>query len=101
MSWWARWKERQRQLELGVDADLVSAYRRKWRLSLWLFGSALFLFGVQSKILIEGTAHEIMGWLSIGCFLCASMVGYWARSEQDFLNKSDAEPPPSFWKWRR
>jgi len=59
MGWFTRWRERQRELAAGVDADLVQANRQRWKLSLSLWALLFVLLGIQAKIKLPAIAQKI------------------------------------------
>jgi hypothetical protein len=100
MGWFTRWRERQRELAAGVDADLVQANRQRWKLSLSLWALLFVLLGIQAKIKLPAIAHKIAIFLTIACLVASLLFSDWARAESAFLDKPDRPEPPSIWKFR-
>jgi hypothetical protein len=100
MGWLTRWRERQRELAVGVDADLVEANRKNWKLSLWFWALLFVLIGIQAKIKLPAIADKIALFLTIACLVAALLFSDWARAESAFLHKPDMPEPPSIWKFR-
>jgi hypothetical protein len=100
MGWFTRWRERQRELAAGVDADLVQANRQRWKLSLSLWALLFVLIGIQAKIKLPAIAQKIAIFLTIACLVAALLFSDWARAESAFLDKPDRPEPPSIWKFR-
>ena len=46
--WIYRWRLRKRDLQEGVDADLVQANRQRWKLCALLFGLSFASIGIQA-----------------------------------------------------
>lgn len=94
----ARWHQRGRALDQGVDADLVRTNRRRWRACLYFFGCFFALGGLQSVLKLSGMLDRIAIALTIVCFISGMILGQWARAESAFLNKPDPKEPPRLWK---
>jgi len=99
--WFQRQQQRQRDLERGVDADLVQANQRRWKLFAWLFGLAILSCGILDRVQLSGPLHEITVGIAIFLSISAAIVGRWASLQQSFLDKPDPKEPPRLWKWRR
>jgi len=84
MGWLTRWQDRQRELAAGVDADLVEANRKRWKLS--------FCLSVRFR--------PSFNWLTMACFVAGLLLAEWAGAESGFLNSSSRPEPPSIWKFR-
>jgi hypothetical protein len=93
-----RYRQRQRDLAAGVDADLVQSNRRKWKLTGGLFCLALLLLGIEKVTKPNGSLKELLVWLSALLFLGGIVLGQWAWQEQAFLHKPDPKKPPSLFK---
>ena len=96
--WWTRQKERNRELECGVDADLVRVNRRRVRASLALMAGAFLLAWVRGSFRLIGWLGDALLWTAmIG--LVAGLIGLrWAGEESKFLRRPDPEKPPSLFK---
>jgi hypothetical protein len=88
-------------MEQGVDADLVHANRRRWKLCAFLFGLAFLSLGILAVAKFEGTLSQIAVAITMVLFFGAMILGHWARSWDAFLNKPDPKEPPRLWRWRR
>lgn len=97
-SWLERWEQRRRELEQGVDADLVRDNRRRWKLSLGLSALGFLLIGVQALVKLPGPFHEIAVGLTVVFLIGGLALGKWARAEGSFLNRPDPKEPPKLWK---
>lgn len=96
--WLRRWQERQRELQQGVDADLVRDNRRRWKLCWCLFGCAFLLIGIQSVIKFSDPWHRVAVVLTMVFFAGGLLCGQWARAEQSFLDRPNPKEPPRLWK---
>ncbi|MGB6623966.1 MAG: hypothetical protein WBE43_04210, partial [Candidatus Acidiferrales bacterium] len=59
LDWFRRYRQRQRDLAAGVDADLVRSNRRKSRFALWCVGIGFLLFGINGKL--NGVPKKVVG----------------------------------------
>ncbi len=98
--WLYRWRQRDRDLQQGVDADLVHANQRRWKICAGLFGLCFLLLGIQSVVKFQGTLHQITVAVTVAAIFGAIILGNWARSWDAFLNKPDPKEPPRLWRWR-
>jgi membrane glycosyltransferase len=96
--WPSRWQQRQRDLQNGVDADLLQANRGRRKLSSYFFALVFLLIGVQAIVKPTGTLRGILVALCIVSLVCAVGLARWARAEGAFLSKPDLEKPPSMFK---
>jgi hypothetical protein len=97
--WLERWQQRQHELQQGVDADLVRANRRRWKLSWSLFAASFLLIGIQAKVNLSNAWREVALCLFMACLGGALVLGHWARAEQAFLDHPDPKKPPKLWKF--
>jgi len=90
--------ERQRDLERGVDADLVRDNRRRWShaLILWLAGTLLFV--VERYLPIPGWAQLSVRFAAFACIILGVFLSKWSSQERAFLNKPDPKEPPKLFK---
>lgn len=92
-----RW-QRQRELQRGVDADLVRDNRRRWKLS-WCFWTCGFaLLGIQAIVKLYGSWHDVAVGVTMLFFTGGLVLGYWARAEQSSLDRPDPKEPPKLCK---
>ncbi len=96
--WLDRYVQRQGDLRDGVDADLVRANRRRFKLSALLFGCAFLLFGIVAKVGLPETWRTVVVALTMAFFVGGMITGEWARQEQVFLDRPDPKEPPSLLK---
>jgi hypothetical protein len=99
--WLHRWRQRERDLQQGVDADLVQANRRRWKLCASLFGLSFLSFGILAVAKFQGFIKQIAVAITTGLFFFAMITGHWARSWDAFLDKPDPKEPPRLWRWPR
>lgn len=96
--WIRRWNQRQRDLTLGVDADLVRNNRKRYKLAFGLQGLALFLIVLCSEFHIPRTLRWILSAAAGVSFLVGFLLAIWAQQEDAFLSKPDHEEPPRIFK---
>lgn len=99
--WFARWKERQRELQNGVDADLVRENRKRWKHSMVMFVCFFLLIGVQKQVHFPEPWSRIVLALTMIFFIGGLLLARWAGAQDDFLSRPNPKDPPSFWNWRR
>jgi len=99
--WFHRWQLRRRDLQKGVDADLVQENRRRWKLCACLFGLSFLSFGILTVAKFQGIMNQLAVAITTGLFFGAMITGHWARSWGEFLDKPDPKEPPRLWRWRR
>lgn len=93
-----RMHQRQRELRLGVDADLVRDNRRRWKQCLVFFGCGFATLGVYAHVTLRGFWQDVAVTVIMLFFATAMFLGYWARAEHLFLNRPDPKEPPRLWK---
>jgi hypothetical protein len=96
--WLERWVRRQNELERGVDADLVGAVRRKWKLFLWLFGSGGLTLGCDALFTLRGWLHNSLIFIAALFFIAGTVVARLAWAEDAFLSRPEPEEPPRLFK---
>ncbi|MFY9904508.1 MAG: hypothetical protein WAM43_16505 [Terriglobales bacterium] len=94
-NWLRRFQERQRELAIGVDSDLVKINHRRFKRGLFLlaFGCLLGLVGpkMHLSLVMRVAAAVVFGMSSlIGLFMLQ-----WAARELAFLNSPDPKKPLS------
>jgi hypothetical protein len=99
--WIHRSQQRQRDLQQGVDADLVQANRRRWKLCAWLFGLFFVSIGVQAFAKFSGIVDRIALGITAVLLFGAIILGRWASAWAEFLDRPDPKEPPRLWKWGR
>jgi hypothetical protein len=97
-NWFERSGQRQRDLDRGVDADLVRDNRKKWKLCYWLLGCGFALMGVNAMVHLTGVWDHIAIALTMASVIGGVLVGQLARAESGFLSKPDTKEPPRIWK---
>jgi len=97
--WLHRWRQRELDLRQGVDADLVRANRRRWKLCAWLFGLSFLCIGILAVAKFQGIMNQIAVAITVGLFVGAMILGHWARSWDAFLDRPDPKEPPRLWRW--
>lgn len=92
--WFARWQERQRQLDEGADADLMQANRWRYRIAFGLIGVSVVLSLLNTKLRLPQmliTAFRIAAAISV---LVGIVMAKWAQAEHAFLTRPEPERPP-------
>jgi hypothetical protein len=97
-SWFKRWRQRERDLIRGVDADLVSDNRKRYRLAFGLLGLGFLLSLLDAKVQIPSALRLIVVGMATVSFVAGILLAAWARKEVAFLSKPDPEEPPSMFK---
>jgi hypothetical protein len=98
MSWLRRKLQRRYDLARGVDADLVRANRKKWKLAAALLGLAFLIAWIAQKLPLSPAMHAALILAAGVLGIAASIFFEWAWREYLFLHKPDPEPPPSIFK---
>lgn len=98
LDWLRRWQLRQRELQNGVDADLVRTNRRRWKVCLALFACSFLLIGIRAKVNLSDSWHTIAVTLTTIFLVGGMLMGRWASAEQSFLNRPNPKEPPRLWK---
>jgi hypothetical protein len=98
LRWLERRWQRQRELQQGVDADLVRDNRRRWKLTGCLFACGFALLGIQSLVTLRGSWHDAAVVVTLFFFGAGLVLGQWSRAEQAFLDRPDPKEPPKLWK---
>jgi len=82
----------------GVDADLVVANRRRFRLCWTLFGCTFLQGGIRALLQLSGLWDTIALTVTTVFFVAGVLVGQWARAESAFLSKPKPDEPTRLWK---
>ena len=98
MNWLGRWLERQHDLAVGVDADLVRDNHKRYRLACGLLGFGFVLGLLVSKVHFQGILRLVVGVIATVSFLAGLVLAAWARQEAAFLSKPDHEEPPKIFE---
>jgi hypothetical protein len=98
LGWFGRWRQRQRDLSQGVDADLVRDNSNRYRLAFGLIGFGFLLSLLDARIKIPSTLRSILMGMAIASVIAGFLLAAWARQERAFLSKPDPEEPPSIFK---
>lgn len=89
-----RWDERARDLERGVDADLVKANRKRYQISSLLMALGVGMIPLALWPPAQPAIPEAFRWIG-AAIAAAGMIGLrWARAENEFLQRPDPEKPP-------
>jgi hypothetical protein len=96
--WLERWRERQRDLARGVDADLVSDNHRRYKLAGGLIGLGFLLILVGLKARLSGALPMILATVGGALVIAGWFLGIWANRMNMLLRKPDAEDPPRIFK---
>jgi hypothetical protein len=96
--WFNRYRQRQRDLAAGADADLVAANRKRWKIVWFFFCLAFLLLGLAHLLKPRGVVAETISWISGVSFALGMLLAMWARAEDGFLNGPDPKKPPSLFK---
>jgi hypothetical protein len=97
-NWWERKVQRERELAEGVDADLVSANRRRWTLGYKLFAIGALLLATEWLRRLPRWMHLVVASIVFMLMLTAIIAWKWARAEQAFLQKPEGKKPLGLFK---
>jgi hypothetical protein len=97
-NWFRRWRQRQRDLARGVDADLVRQNRNRFKLAFGLWGVGFLLSLLRNKASISGVLGSIAQYASVALIFAGIFLGFWAGQVNAFLDKPDPEEPPRLFK---
>jgi hypothetical protein len=97
-NWFRRFRERQRDLAQGADADLVRGNSNRYRFAFGLIGFGFLLELLAAKIKIPGTLRSVVVGMAIASVVAGFFLAAWARQEGAYLSKPDPEEPPSVFK---
>jgi len=97
-SWFERWRQRQRDLTQGVDADLIRDNRNRYRLAFGLIGFGFLLGLLDARIRIPSMVRLIVVGMAGASLIAGFLLAAWARQEAAFLSKPDPEEPPRIFK---
>ena len=98
LEWFGRYLRRQRELAVGVDADLVRSNRRKFTFAGSLLAFASLFLGIDRVVKPRGLIHEVFVWVILVLYLGGTLIVNWAWQERAFLVKPDPKKPPSLFK---
>ena len=97
-NWLKRQQDRQRELERGVDADLVHGNRRRFRVSFRLLAAGTVLALAARYLPGPPWARRTLTLAASGCLVCGFILFKWAMRERAFLNEPGPEEPPKLFK---
>ena len=97
-NWWERKAQRERELAGGVDADLVSANRKRWTLGSKLFVIGALLLAIDWLSRLPRWVHLIVASIAFLLIVTASITWKWAQAEQAFLGKPERKEPANLFK---
>jgi hypothetical protein len=95
-NWWAR--KAQRELAEGVDADLVSANRKRWTLGSKLFVVGALLLAIDWLWRLPRWVHLVVASIVFVLIVTASITSKWAQAQPAFLGRAERKEPPSLFK---
>lgn len=98
--WLERWQQRQRELQQGVDADLVRANRRRWKVCWSLFGLSFLIIAIEATVKLSEAWHRVALGLFMVCLGGGLVLGQWARAEQGFLQRPNPKEPPRLFRFK-
>ena len=98
MSWLRRFKQRQYDLARGIDADLLRANRRRFKMAAGLLCLGLLLAWITQKFPLPHAVQFATTMLAVLLAIAGTALFWCAWAEERFLRKPDPEPPPSIFK---
>jgi hypothetical protein len=96
--WLRRRQQRDFDLARGVDADLVTDNRSRFRLAACLFAVTALLVIVDRALHLTGWLHTGVVWTSVILLIASVVIARWAAAESSFLHSPDPKEPPSVFK---
>ena len=93
-----RWRRRQRELREGVDADLLQANRRRFRLALSLVGLGLAAIALAGRLRLSSRVDAALRVIAAASVIFGFVLLQWARRERLFLDQPDSEGPPEIFR---
>jgi hypothetical protein len=97
-SWLERRRQRQHELDSGVDADLIFDNRKRNRLAAALMASGSLLGLLSSSSYIPSLLRLVVKGSAVLAFVPGFLLFLWAKQAAVFLHKPDAEKPPEIFK---
>jgi GAF domain-containing protein len=85
--WFNRYRQRQRDLAAGADADLVRSNRRQFKFALWCTGISLLLIGVDGRL--HDIPEDVVGFIAVVLLMAGILVGQLAMRERLFLRAAE------------
>lgn len=98
MSWLQRYLQRRYDLARGVDADLVAANRKRWKLSTALFCAGVLLGWLETKLPLPHALRLAADILALFSLAAGIALFHWAWQVDAFLSRPDPEQPPDIFK---
>ena len=98
-NWLERREQREKDLEHGVDADLVVDNRRRRKLALCSLGLLAMLVLVDWIFQFRGWVHELVITGAIVFLVLGFVAARWAATESALLHRPDPKEPPSLFKF--
>jgi len=93
-SWFERFRQRQRELASGVDADLVRGNRQRFRRALGMIVMGFFLIGISTIVDLSGTLRMIGMVSGVALAISGGLMAEWASAERRFLDRPNPDDPP-------
>jgi hypothetical protein len=88
--WLEKSQKRPCEIEEGVDADLVQANRKRFKIAFVLLGIASALGLVNITLHVPGTAHLVLRTGAIASGIVGVAMAKWAQDEQAFSARADS-----------
>ena len=85
--------QRGRELAEDVDADLVSAKRRRWTLGYKLFAIGALLLATDWLWRLPRWMHLVVASIVFMLMVTATITWKWERAEQAFIEQSEGKKP--------
>jgi hypothetical protein len=93
-----RWRQRQRDLDRGVDADLVHDNRNRYRLAFGLIGFGFLLGLLNAKVHLPSRLRWIVLGIGMVSLTAGFLLALWAKEESAFLSKPDPDEAPRIFR---
>jgi heme A synthase len=96
--WLERWRNRQRELADGVDAELVQANRRRFRVAFGLIGLAFVVGLLDARLHLPHVLDVVLRCAAAVAGVVGIVMAKWAQQEDTFLKRPESEGPPTIFK---
>jgi hypothetical protein len=96
--WVERWRNRHRELANGVDAELVQANRRRFRVAFALIGLAFVVGLLDARLHLPHVLDVVLRCAAAVAGVVGIVMAKWAQQEDTFLKRPESEGPPTIFK---
>jgi hypothetical protein len=90
--------KRQRDLDDGVDGDLVRASNKRWIFAVCMVVGAGGLLYVARSLVMPNWLRNSLSVVAVFVLFIGAVLERFAAAQRRYLDKPDAEPPLSLFK---